>query len=63
MICVNQENTHFICLKYTSGGNKVSGSEKRCDSIEELKDFLLSMPSAPQSFIFDFIDKLNNSQK
>lgn len=59
MICVNKEDNEFICINYTrNGGNKVSGSEKYCHSIEELEDYLMSIPNPPEKFLKDFILQL-----
>lgn len=58
MICVNKNDTSFVCVKYTPSGRKIMDSEKRCSSIEELENFLFSIPNPPTKFIQEFIVKL-----
>lgn len=61
MICVHQDTEGFVTANYTrTGGNKIAGSERHFDSLDELEGFLLSIPNPPTAFINDFIQQLHN---
>jgi hypothetical protein len=55
MICVNKAEEGYICQKYV-GGSKVFGADKKVDSIEEVKKFLLSLPNPPVDYITKFVN-------
>lgn len=55
MICVNKDEEGYICQKYV-GGSKVFGADKKVDSTEEVKKFLLSLPNPPVDYITKFVN-------
>ena len=47
----------FKCVKYV-GNRKVHSAEKICSSLDELKDFLESLPYPPKQEIEEILDSL-----
>lgn len=61
MICVHQEINNYLTTNYSrSGGSKVTGSERKHGSLDDLELFLLSIPNPPKLFIREFISKLES---
>lgn len=57
MIAVHRDEEGYLCVKY-SGGTKVHDTEMFFKTIEELTQFLLSIPNAPTVFIHDLMQRL-----
>jgi hypothetical protein len=58
MLCIHRtEDNVFFCSKYI-GGSKVMGANWEFKTKEELKDFLLKLPSPPVSFIEDMVNNI-----
>lgn len=56
MLCINRtKDNGFFCSKYV-GGNKVMGATWEFKTKEELKEFLLGLPSPPVDFIENMVN-------
>lgn len=58
MVCVHRtDDNGYHCSKY-AGGKKVMGVTRQFNSKEELKTFLIELPSPPVETINQFIESL-----
>lgn len=58
MVCIHRTlDNGFFCTKYV-GGKKVMDVTREFETKEELREFLLKLPSPPTDFIEDMIKSI-----
>ena len=62
MYAIHQSEEGFACIKY-SNGNKVSGAEFSCETVEQLQDFLLSIPNSNENDITSLLMRVKNTKR
>ena len=58
MVCIHRTlDNGFFCAKYV-GGKKVPGVTREFKTKQELRDFLMKLPSPPTDFIEEMINSI-----